>query len=167
MSQDQHLNDEQLAAVIAGLSVDPAAQAHLAECLACRRSVQMTEEAVALRRRQMEAQAPDLTRQRREIMDAIGRVDGQGNGRRSRQLLLAAAAAVAAVLLGSLLWTLGWQRPEAQSFAIAAPTTDIAAEEVLAQVDAVLASDQIPGFAPLEGIVPDDQELERLLEEES
>ena len=42
-----HLNDDQIAAVVAGLELEPGARAHLDGCVGCRRALADFEETVA------------------------------------------------------------------------------------------------------------------------
>lgn len=168
MRHDQHLSEQDLTAVVAGLELDSPARSHLADCVACRRAVRATEDVIAMRRLHLEAEAPDLDHQCELVLEAIAsdRVV-RHSPRWSWRLMVAAAAAVVVILLGGMVWMNGLHEASSGTSPLAANEAPFVPEDVLAEVDAALAEDQIPGFAPLEGLVPGDQDLELLLEEES
>jgi anti-sigma factor RsiW len=141
----RHLDDQELAAVLAG-SAGPAADAsaHLESCARCREQVAALRELVAERRAALAREAPDWERQRREV---LGRLPAAGATpwrplRRLRPLLAAAAAVLAAVAL-STLWTPGPATAPADR-------SEIGVEEILAEVDALLADDRLPGFEAID-----------------
>ncbi len=135
-----HLTDDDIAAVVAGLESSSRAAEHLSSCVSCRQEVAALQRLVADRRRGMEAEHPDWQRQRLEVMARIPDRPAPlaAHARRwFRPLLAAAAVLVVAVGLGMLI------PPVAE---IPAPTDDLAIEQILAEVDAVLADDSLPGF---------------------
>ncbi len=142
-----HLNDEQIGRVVAGLAIEAEAADHLETCLACRRQVEELDTLLAARRDAMEEEAPDWETHLRSVMTALPARDTRRN-RLWRPLVAAAAAAAAALGLVVLSpHTHRQVRPQ------------IAVEQVLSDVDATLAGDPLSGFAPLEELVPDAQEL--------
>lgn len=149
-----HLDDEQIAAVIIGAELERAAADHLESCLDCRRRVASMEELMALRRQRMATDEPDWDLQLAAVMDRLPADDAARPSRRSswiRPLMAAAAALLVVVVVGML----GPDQPE-----IVSNGTDIAVEEILAEMDEILADDSIPGF---EVIDPGMEELESYL----
>lgn len=144
----EHMNDEQIERVIAGLDLDDQATRHLQECVTCRRRVRELEDAIAVRRSGMTSEAPDWDLQWEQVMSSLPASEGRTR-RLWRPLAAAAAAAVAAV---ALLVLSPHRAPQPQP-------RQIAVEKVLSDVDATLASDPLEGFAPLDQLVPDAQDL--------
>jgi len=140
-----HLNDDQIAAVVAGLELEPGARAHLDGCVGCRRALADFEETVARRRDAMLAGLPDLEAQRHAIMarieDAPAVVGPRGRGVRHTLLALAAAAVLAIGI--AALW------PE-RSGDRALAGGDVAVATILEETEALLADDAIPGFEPIQ-----------------
>ena len=139
-----HLKDHDVTAAVAGLDLDPAPRDHLESCLDCRRQVAAMQELIEARRDRMRAGEPDWDRQRAEVLSrlpAAGAVQPPWN-RRLRPLLAAAAAALVAVAL-TLLWA-----PAREPKVVAAPELQV--EEILADVDALLADDSLPGFEAID-----------------
>jgi hypothetical protein len=134
-----HLTTDEIAAAVAGLEVDDAVKEHLAECVACRSEVGDTESLFAARRAAVLADEPDWEAQAARIMDRLP-VEPPASGRRStrwlRPVLAVAAAVVVAVGLGVL-------RPDGPGDV---PRDDLPLEEILAEMDELLADDSIPGF---------------------
>lgn len=149
---NEHLNDEQIDRVVAGLAIETEAARHLETCLACRRRVEELNSLLAARRNAMEEEAPDWEAQLRSVMAALP-VQGPRRTRLWRPLVAAAAAAAAA--LGLVILSPHTQRQD---------RPQIAVEQVLSDVDATLAGDPLSGFAPLEELVPDAQELSNYTE---
>lgn len=144
-----HLSDDDFAAVAAGLEVDSKAREHLASCVACRQQVTDLEAFVTERRRVMEAEAPDWRLQHRQVM---ARLDvASETAASSRQRWLRPVAAVAATLVAAVGIRLAMAPHEATPPA----TEDLAVEEILAEVDAVLADDSLPGFESIDFGVDD------------
>jgi anti-sigma factor RsiW len=146
----RHLDDEVMAAVLAGVELDGPERAHLESCVVCRRQLAGLRDLVAARQAELVGQEPDWDRQRSEVMDRLA-----GHERRSvrRRWLRPAMVAAAAVVVGAALGVLqltdgsGSQR-------------DLAVEEILAETEALLGDDTIPGF---EVIDPGVEELEQYL----
>lgn len=148
-----HLTSHEIAAAVAGLELAPRAREHLASCLGCRAEVTDLERLIDLRRAEMAAGQPDWETQARRVMDRlpVGAGGGRARPRWWRAALAAAAVLVVAVGVGVLhRW-----RPAAQP--VAAPSV----EEILAEMDELLADDTIPGF---EAIDPGVEELETLID---
>ena len=136
-----HLEENELTAVVAGLELEAAAEEHLGSCVSCRRQVSAMRDVIDARRGDLEAEAPDWVRQRREIMSQLPPAPAVRPMRRSpwiRPLLAIAAVLVAAVGLRAL-WT---PAPTADPGVI----SELPVEQILAEVDAMLADDSIPGF---------------------
>ncbi len=138
-----HLDDATLAAAVAGLDPTPEQRRHLADCLACRRAVDELQRTIAGRRFALEAEAPDWDAQRRAILARLPQPRPAARPRSSAPLLaLAATILVGAIGLG--VWQFGLEAP-------AGPPADAAElERVLAEADALLADDSIPGFEPID-----------------
>ena len=136
-----HLEENELTAVVAGLELEAAAEEHLGSCVSCRRQVSAMRDVIDARRGDLEAEAPDWVRQRREIMSQLPPAPAVRPMRRSpwtRPLLAIAAVLVAAVGLRAL-WT---PAPMADPGVV----SELPVEQILAEVDAMLADDSIPGF---------------------
>ena len=136
-----HLEENEFTAVVAGLELEAAAEEHLGSCVSCRRQVSAMRDVIDARRGDLEAEAPDWVRQRREIMSQLPPAPTVRPMRRSpwtRPLLAIAAVLVAAVGLRAL-WT---PAPTADPGVI----SELPVEQILAEVDAMLADDSIPGF---------------------
>ena len=136
-----HLEENEFTAVVAGLELEAAAEEHLGSCVSCRRQVSAMRDVIDARRGDLEAEAPDWVRQRREIMSQLPPAPAVRPVRRSpwtRPLLAIAAVLVAAVGLRAL-WT---PAPTADPGVI----SELPVEQILAEVDAMLADDSIPGF---------------------
>lgn len=144
-----HLRDHEVSAAVAGLELGAAAQQHLAGCLSCRRLVAEMTELIEVRRRVVEAEAPDWEAQRAAIMGRLGG-SAADSPRRRRWLrpLLAAAAVLLAAGIGLHRLPPGGGEP-----------AEIPLESILAEVDATLAADTVPGFEGLDPIVPDMDEI--------
>jgi hypothetical protein len=149
----RHLDDERISAMLIGVA-DEAAQEHLAGCLGCRRQVESFAGLVGERRRRLLDEAPRWDEQRRQILDRVA--GGEVVPLKRRPLrVLAVAAAAAVIALGLALVQLGGGRTD---------RTELPVEQILAEVDATLASDSLPGFERLEVMVPDADELEGYLD---
>ena len=135
-----HLEEHEITSAVAGLELEPAAWEHLAACLSCRQRVASMRELIEARRLRLEAGAPDWERQRQEVLSRLPSALAAGPERRrwwSRPLLAVAAVLVAAIGL-KVLWTPPPNDPVAGS--------ELPVEQILAEVDAMLADDSIPGF---------------------
>lgn len=151
-----HLEGDQITAAIAGLDLEPEAKRHLESCLSCRQQVTGMKGLIGARRRELVNGAPDWERQRREILLQLPGTSATSasKGRRWIRPLLAAAAALLMVIGIRVLWVpRAPVEPQANG--------EIAVEEILAAVDAVLADDYLPGF---ESIDPGVSDLESILE---
>ncbi len=149
----RHLDDEQISAVLIGVA-DEATREHLAGCLGCRRRVEPFAALLGERRRRLLDGAPRWEEQRRQVLDRV--VGGEVVPLKRRPLrVLAVAAAAAVIALGLALVQLGGGRTGG---------TELPVEQILAEVDATLASDSLPGFERLEVMVPDADELEGYLD---
>lgn len=137
----RHLSNDEITKAVAGLGLEPAAAEHLDSCVSCRLEVSKTLEVIEARRRTIEDEAPVWELQRRQILDRLEAPPVARQGRRwwTRPLLVAAAVLVVAIGLRALLWN---PRPPTEPLQRA----EVPVEEILAEVDAVLADDSIPGL---------------------
>lgn len=149
----KHLNDDQIAAVLAGLELEPDARAHLDGCVSCRREVAGFDEATAWRRDAMLDGAPDFEAQRRAVMARIPDAQTAFAPRRRgiRGPVLALAAAVLIAVGVTALW------PDRQADRRSSGG-DVPVARILEETEALLADDAIPGFEPIQWDV-DDLEL--------
>lgn len=150
-----HLTDERLTEVLGGEAPTTAERAHLEACLGCRRELTALGELIATGRDDLGATTPDWRAQRARVLAAIAEGAGQprrvaaGPWRRWRTALVSAAAvAVTAAGLVAL-------RPPSPE------RGDLPVADILAESDALLAEDDIPGFGALE---PSLDELTSLVE---
>ena len=148
-----HLSDHDLAAAVAGLGLDPERERHLADCLLCRRQVGEMAELVMARRVSLTDEAPDWDAQHSAI---LGRLEGSpmvaiDRRRRWSRPLLAAAAVL-------LVAGIGLQRMPGGG----GESEEVPVEQILAEVDATLAGEAVPGFEGLDPIVPDMDEIREL-----
>jgi predicted anti-sigma-YlaC factor YlaD len=136
-----HLEEHEITTAVAGLDLEVATEEHLGSCVSCRRQVSEMQDVFEARRESLAAEAPDWERQRQEIMLRLPSTPMARSRRRrvwTGPLLAVAAVLVAAIGLRAL-WT-------------PAPVTDpgftaeMPVEQILAEVDAMLADDSIPGF---------------------
>ena len=144
------LRPEEIAAAIAGLEIDDEARKHIESCLLCRAEAAEFDQLMEVRRAEMAEEEPDWEAAKAELMARLpgerDTVSTRGS-RWSRPVLALAAALVMAVGIGALL-------PRGPA---APPVDDVAVEEILAEMDELLADDSIPGF---ELIDPETDDLE-------
>ena len=148
---NRHLDDEEIAAAVAEDELASEVSGHLGLCLDCRQKVATLEELIRSRRRTMVADEPDWEAQREAVLSRLPElqpVPGESSRTWLRPLLAAAAALIVVAVVGLM-------RPEQHE--IASNGTDISVEDILAEVDELLADDSIPGF---EVIDPGMEELE-------
>jgi len=130
-----HLDDVAFAEAVAGDELDGDVAEHLEGCIRCRRQLAAIRGWIAGQQDQMEQDAPDWAVQRQRVMARLGGVDGARP--RSRWLRPAlAAAALVAVAVG-----IGVLQQRADD-----PRRELPVEEILAETEALLADDSIPGF---------------------
>jgi hypothetical protein len=133
----EHLKDTDVADALAGCELDVAARRHLEGCITCRREVAALGEAIGDRRREMQRGEPDWQAQRAA---ALGRLAAAPSRREHgtwwRPVLALAATVVIAFAIG-LLSKPSENRPAGRELAV---------EEVLAETEALLDDDSIPGF---------------------
>ncbi len=147
-----HLDEQHITAAVAGLDLEPGAREHLASCLSCRQQVAAFKDLINARGEQMAAEKPDWDRQRVEILGRLP-TDLAGQSTRPRRWLrplLAAAAAVLVVVGLELIWS-----PTPAGDPVV--ELEVPIEQILAEVDAVLADDSLPGFESIDPGVDDPQ----------
>ena len=138
---NKHLDEYEITAAVAGLELEAVAEEHLGSCLSCRQRVSAMRDLIATRRQDLEADAPDWERQRQEVLLRLPSVPAARSARRhlwTRPLLAVAALLVAAIGLRLLLMPTPPVDPGSDS--------ELPVEQILAEVDAVLADDSIPGL---------------------
>jgi predicted anti-sigma-YlaC factor YlaD len=135
-----HLEEHEITAAVAGLELEAAAEEHLGSCVSCRRQVSAMRDVIDARLEDLEAKAPDWEWQRQEIMLQLPATAMARPRRRrwARPLLAVAAVLVAAIGLRAL-----WAPAPVVDTGVA---SELPVEQILAEVDAVLADDSIPGF---------------------
>jgi predicted anti-sigma-YlaC factor YlaD len=140
-----HLEEHEITTAVAGLELEVAAEEHLGSCVSCRQQVSATRAVIDARLMDLVAEAPDWDRQRQEIMLQLpSRPTVRSFRRRPWARPLLAIAAVLVVAIGlRVLWT---PTPEADPGVV----SDLPVEQILAEVDAMLADDSIPGLELLD-----------------
>jgi len=138
----KHLDDRQLSAALASAALDHNARDHLGSCLACRRRLEIFRDTVAARRRGMMATAPDFEEQKQSILTRVALPAAAPAGLRKRWVrsLLAAAATALLVAGAGLLYH------HTSQTTLNLPRPDLPIEDILAETEALLADDSIPGF---------------------
>lgn len=137
---NRHLNDDQIAAAVAGTQLDETAAEHLASCVSCKRQVASVRGLIEQRRQEMVAEEPDWEDQRERVLARLGEAEISRSGRRWLRPALAAAALIALAVGVGLL-----QLPNG-----GVPDREIAVEEILAEAEALLDDDSIPGFEAID-----------------
>jgi anti-sigma factor RsiW len=143
-----HLDEQEMTTAVSGLELEPVAEEHLASCLSCRQQVSSMRELIDARRQGFEAEVPDWDQQRQEVLLRLSSAStgGERHRRWVRPLLALAAILVAAIGLRML-----WAPPLVDR----ATNAELPVEQILAEVDAVLADDSIPGFELIESGLDD------------
>lgn len=134
----KHLDDRQMAAVLAGETPEAAALEHLAACVACRAEADRLRRLIAARRDQLTVSQPDWDGLAAAVESRLG---SAGPAERRRRPTVRVALAAAAMVVLGLAATL-IERPHS----VVPGRGELAVEEVLAEAEALLASDSIPGF---------------------
>ena len=139
-----HLEEHEITAAVAGLELEAGVEEHLGSCVSCRRQVSAMREVIDARLEDLEAEAPDWERQRQEIMLQLPATPMARPKRRlwTRPLLAVAAVLVAAIGLRAL-----WAPAPVVDPGV---VSELPVEQILAEVDAMLADDSIPGFELLD-----------------
>jgi len=143
---NNHLDDWELSAALASVTLDQQTRDHLGSCIVCRRRLEAFRDTVGEHRRDLAAVAPDLQKQKEAILARLTTAEiATPMKRRARWVrpLLAAAATALLVIAGGLL------QHGSDPTVIPTPRPDLPIEEILAQTEALLADDSIPGFEVL------------------
>jgi hypothetical protein len=144
---ERHLDEDEFAAAVAGEETEDSVRQHLTECLVCHRQVAELRAAIEARRDELAGDSPDWEAQRTAVMERLGETAAR---LRRRRRLAPALAAAAAVLMAIGVSVIQFDRsPGAE--------VELGVEEILAEAEALLESDAIPGF---EVIDPGLEELE-------
>jgi len=138
-----HLDELEITAAVSGLELETVAEEHLASCLSCRRQVSSMRGLLGARRQSLEAEGPDWQRQRQEILLRLPSAPTAGSYRRQ---WIRPWLAVAAILVAAIGLRMVWTPPPADR----ATSPELPVEQILAEVDAILADDSIPGFEIIE-----------------
>jgi hypothetical protein len=136
-----HLDEREISAAVAGLELAGPAAEHVESCLECRRRVADTAQLIGRRRAEQTAGEPDWEAARAAVLAQLPGVESErAASRRLRwwQPLAATAAVVAVAVAVALL------APD--RVAVDPSESELPVEEILAEVDAVLSDDSIPGF---------------------
>jgi bacterioferritin-associated ferredoxin len=153
----RHLTEDEITAAAAGLATGAEVDEHLAVCVTCNRAVEEFRHLVAERRASLEAEMPDWGAQRRRILVQLSEPGAEvvplHRGHWRRTLLAVAAVVLAAVGV--------WLQFGRQAPAPAKPAVPV--EKILAEVDATLADDQVPGFEALSSMVPTADEMASMM----
>jgi predicted anti-sigma-YlaC factor YlaD len=151
----RHLDDDQITAAVAGLEIEQVLQEHLSSCVACRRAVHEMGQLIGERRQRLSQQAPDWQEQHRRIIDRLATTTEVTPRARWRRPVFAIAAT--ALIAIALAWL--WRSSEPDTLPLA---EELQVEQVLADVDAILADDSIPGLWPADPMT-DTDDLEALI----
>lgn len=152
---NRHLDEETLSAVVAGLQTGEEAREHLASCVFCRRRIDQAREMIESRRLEIEEEAPDWDEHREGILEAIAAENGDGIVAARHRWMRSALALAACLVIALTVGLLTHDGPIVVQ-------DEIPIEEILAEVDDVLANDEVPGFEGLAELVPDAEELATL-----
>lgn len=152
-----HLSEDEITAAVAGLATDAEVSEHLAACVTCNRTVEEFRQLVAERRAALEAEMPDWSAQRRRILVQLSEPEAEvvplHRGHWRRTLLAVAAVVLAAVGIG--LYSARQSPPQV--------TPAVPVEQILAEVDATLSDDQVPGFEALSSMVPTADDMQSMM----
>lgn len=151
-----HLHEDQLAAVVADLEVDESVTEHLGHCLPCRQTVRDFREMVGHRLMDLAGEAPDWEAQRDAVLARLPQPGGVAAARRRRRWTRPLLAAAAVVVTAIGIAVVGSRQDD-----LPAGSGELQVEQILAEADALLADDTIPGFGALE---PDFDDLEAYVE---
>jgi hypothetical protein len=131
-----HLDDVEFAAALAGDELAGEVAEHLGTCVSCRRQLAGMRGWIEERRDRAERDAPDWKEQLERIS---ARLDGVPEPRRHRRWLRPAVAAAALIAVAVGVGILQQRQGDDVR-------GDLTVEEILAETDALLADDSIPGF---------------------
>jgi hypothetical protein len=152
-----HLDEQTLTTIVAGLDFDDLARAHLSECVFCRRRIDQVRDAIESRQREIEDEAPDWEALSQSIMSEIpapGREDRSWRGRRWYARVAAVAAGLTFAVTAGLYMS-GDPGIDGE---------EIPVEQILAEVDDLLAGEELPGFESMAEMVPSSEELAEYFE---
>jgi hypothetical protein len=157
-----HLDDSELSAILASAISDRKINDHLGSCVVCRRRLETFRNTVGEHRRALMEKAPDWEGQKQAILARLDTAAPAIAERRQRRWLrpvLAAAATVICVLGAGLL------QQRTDSTLLATPRPDLPIEEILAQTEALLADDTIPGLDMFDSV--SEAEIDSLLADQN
>ena len=134
-----HLRDDEMTAAVAGLELGDEAREHLASCVACRQEAAALAALIAERRADLEMREPAWD----ELAAAVAArlpAPGRPSARRGGRWLRPALALAATVLIAVAATVLRPDRPAPPA------AVEPSVEEILAEMNELLADDRIPGF---------------------
>ncbi len=140
----KHLEDHEIAAALAGEPLESSSDEHLAGCLACRQQVTELEALISERRESLETEVPDWEEQRRAVLDRLGDPPAAARSQSHWRRALLAAAAVVLLAIGVRELTVP------QITTVPGVDNEIQIEKILAEVEAVLSDDSLPGFESID-----------------
>ena len=141
----RHLDDHEIAAAVAELELAPERAEHLGSCLDCNRQVAALARLIEGRRAEMTVGEPDWEVTSAAVLVRISEStgDSQPSQRTRWWRPLAAAAAMVLVAAAVALLVPGDRSPTPAR-------SELPVDEILAEVDAVLDDDSIPGFEAID-----------------
>jgi hypothetical protein len=149
-----HLEDQELAAALAGDELEAPAAEHLQGCVTCRRELDELMRMVAATRAEQASTEPDWDEQHRRVMDRLQPPAAAVSGSRRRwlrPLITAAATLILAVGLRTIWWPAPVAEPPLEP--------DFQVEQILAEVEAVLDDESLPGFEAIDPGLDDPEGL--------
>ncbi len=154
---NRHLDEETLTALVAELDVGDEEREHLQGCVFCRRRIDKIRGPLESRRREIEAEAPDWDEHKGRIMADVLAATGRQLRPPAKLWMRSALALAACVVIAVTVGIFTQENP-------AITQDEIPIEQILAEVDDLLAGDDLPGFEALAEMVPNTEELAALVE---
>jgi hypothetical protein len=137
----KHLDEQEISAAVAGLALAAGSREHLCSCLECRRRVADVAQLIDQRRAEQAAGEPDWEAARAAVLARLPAAASERAGNQQRRWWRPLAAAAAVLVAAVAMRLLMSHQPPAGSV-----ENEMAVEEILAEVEAVLADDSVPGF---------------------
>ncbi len=140
-----HLADHDLTRAAAGLELAAADRDHLASCLACHAALTAFAGAVASRRAALEREAMSRPALSAAVMARLA-AQPAPRPRRHPPLLQGVLAMAATLVMAVGLGLVVRRHAVPELVAVPTPVAALAVEDVLAEMEAILADDSIPGL---------------------